>query len=165
MSEPQRDSNFMRTIDREIVSAHVYSSDGKLLMARNTHPAAGVVYGDCWKIPGGGVETGETKLQTLVREVQEETGIDITPFEVELVEDSMTGEAEKTLRETGERVFAKMKFFTYKVTLDKPANKITVTLDPHEFNEYQWFELPELKSLKLSPPSVELFSKLGYLQS
>ena len=154
----------MRTIDREIVSAHVYSSDGKLLMARNTHSAAGVVYGDCWKIPGGGVEAGETKLQTLVREVQEETGIDITPFEVELVEDSMTGEAEKILRETGERVLAKMKFFTYKVTLHKPINKITVTLDPHEFNEYQWFELSELKSLKLSPPSVELFTKLGYLK-
>lgn len=154
----------MRTIDREIVSAHIYSSDGKLLMARNTHPAAGVVYGDCWKIPGGGVEVGETKSQTLVREVQEETGVDITPFKAELVEDSMTGEAEKTLRETGERVLAKMKFFTYKVVLDKPSDQITVTLDPHEFNEYQWFELSELKSLKLSPPSVELFTKLGFLK-
>ena len=153
----------MRTIDREIVSAHVYSSDGKLLMARNTHPAAGVVYGDCWKISGGGVDPGETQLQTLVREVQEETGIDIMPFEVELVEDLMTGEAEKTLRETGEQVLAKMKFFTYKVVLDKPANQISVTLDPHEFNEYKWVDLVELKTLKLSPPSVELFTKLGFL--
>ncbi len=154
----------MRTIDREIVSAHVYSSDGKLLMARNTHLASGVVYGDSWKIPGGGVETGESKLQTLVREVREETGIDITPYEVELVEDSITGESEKTLRETGERVIAKMKFFTYKVILDKPANQITITLDPHEFNEYRWFELSELKSLKLAPPSIELFNKLGFLK-
>ncbi len=153
----------MRIIDREIVSAHVYSSDGKLLMARNIHPAAGVVYGDCWKIPGGGVEVGETKLQTLVREVQEETGINIAPFHAELVDDSMVGESEKTLRETGERVLAKMKFFTYKIVLDKPADQISVILDPHEFSEYKWFGLSELKTLKLSPPSVELFTKLGFL--
>lgn len=153
----------MRTIDREIVSGHIYSSDGKLLMARNTHPAAGVVYGDCWKIPGGGVDPGETKLETLMREVQEETGIDITTFHTELIEDSMVGEAEKVLRETGERVVAKMKFFTYKVVLDKPAAEILVTLDPHEFNEYRWVDIFELKSLKLSPPSVELFTKLRFL--
>lgn len=153
----------MRTIDREIVSAHVYSSDGKLLLARNTDPAAGVVYGDCWKIPGGGVEPGETKLETLVREVREEVGIDITSFQVELVDDSMTGEAEKNLRGTGERVLAKMKFSTYKVKLDTPADQITVTLDPHEFNEYRWVEISELESLKVSPPSVELFKKLGYI--
>lgn len=153
----------MRTINREIVSGHIYSSDGRLLMARNTHPTAGVVYGDCWKIPGGGIEIGETKLETLTREVREETGIDITPFQAELLDDSMIGEAEKILRGIGERVLAKMKFFTYKVVLDKPYSQILVTLDPHEFNEYQWFELSELKSLKLSPPSIELFEKLGYL--
>ena len=119
----------MRTIERDIVSGHIYSGDGKLLLARNTHPEAGVVYGDCWKIPGGGVETGETKIQTLVREVQEESGIDITPFGIELVDNSMIGEAEKVLRESGEKVLAKMKFFTYKVTLDKPAAQISVTLD------------------------------------
>ena len=153
----------MRTIDREIVSAHLYSTDGKLLMARNTHPAAGGVYGDCWKIPGGGVEAGETKLQTLVREVQEEAGIDISALPVELLDDTMVGEAEKNIRETGERVLAKMKFFTYKVVLDKPAAQIPVTLDPHEFDEYRWLELSEIKSLKLSPPSIELLTKLGLL--
>jgi len=153
----------MRTINREIVSAHIYSSDKKLLMARNTNPAAGVAYGDCWKIPGGGVEAGETQLQTLVREIQEETGIDIDPLHTELIEDSMIGEAEKIIRETGERVLAKMKFFMYKVVLDKPANQIPVTLDPYEFNEYKWCDLSELKTLKLSPPSIELFTKLGFL--
>lgn len=153
----------MRTIEREIVSAHLYSSDGALLLARNTHPAAGVVYSDCWKIPGGGVEQGETQLQTLVREVQEEVGIDIAMFPVESVSDPMTGEAEKTLRDTGERVLAKMTFFTYKVVLDKPAANIPVTLDPHEFNEYIWVRLSELRTLSLSPPSTELFTKLGLL--
>lgn len=153
----------MRTIDREIVAAHVYSSDGKLLMARNTHPEAAVIYGDSWKIPGGAIEAGETKVQALVREVLEEIGINITPFQVEAIDHVMTGIAEKTLSDTGEKVLAKMRFFTYKVVLDKPADQIVVTLDQREFTEYQWFELSELKFAKLNPPSIEMFGKLGYL--
>jgi 8-oxo-dGTP pyrophosphatase MutT (NUDIX family) len=153
----------MRTINREIVSAHIYSSDGKLLMTRNSNPESGVVYGDCWKIPGGGVDDGETHTETVIREVAEETGIDISTYELILVSDNMTGESEKILRETGEKVLVKMNFYVYKVVLDKPANQIEVTLDPHEFDEYKWIEISELKNLKLSPPSVELFTKLGLL--
>lgn len=153
----------MRTINRDIVAAHVYSSDGKLFLARNTHPAAGVVYGDCWKLPGGGVEQGETHTQTLIREIQEESGIDITNFPIELVDDTAAGESEKTLRDTGERVLAKMKFFVYKVIINKPAADIEVVLNPNEFDEYKWVSIPELKTSKLSPPSVELFTKLGFL--
>ncbi len=153
----------MRTIHREIVSAHIYSNDGKLLMARNTEADAGVVYGDCWKLPGGGIEAGETPLETLVREVQEETGLNITALPVELVADSIVGESEKVLKETGERVLVKMKFFTYKVILPDIANEIRITLEPSEFTEYRWFELSELKTIRLAPPSVELFTKLGFL--
>lgn len=132
-------------------------------MARNTDPAAGVLYEDSWKIPGGGRDPGETQAQTLTRELEEETGIDVTSFEIELVDGSLTGEAEKTLRDSGERVLASMKFFTYKVVLDTPHDQVLIVLDSHEFNEYQWFDHSELKTIKLCPPSVELFTKLGYL--
>lgn len=153
----------MRTIEREIVAGHIYSGDGKLFLARNTKVDAGVVYGDCWKIPGGGVESGETKIEALIREVKEEIGIDISSFKFELADDSMKGEAEKVLRDTGEKVIAKMNFFTYKVVLDKSAKDIPVVLDIDEFDEYEWVEISDLKNFKLSPPSVELFTKLGML--
>lgn len=146
-----------------IVSAHVYSGDGKLLMARNAEPDTGVVYGNLWKIPGGGVEEGETHEETLAREVREEVGIDIAPHHIERLEPVLHGEAEKSLRDTGERVLAKMTFITYKVVLDKPASEISITLDPHEFTEYRWFDLDELGSVELSPASVELFTVLGLL--
>ena len=132
-------------------------------MARNSDLSGGGVYGDCWKIPGGGVDPGETLQQALTREVREETGIDISTIPITLVDDSMTGEAEKNLRDTGERVLAKMKFYTYRATLNIPSVEVRVILDPHEFNEYRWVQISELKQLKLSPPSLALFGELGYI--
>ena len=152
----------MRTIEREIVAAHLYSSDGKLFMAIDG-PTISSVYPGCWKIVGGGVEEGESRRDALRREILEETGLDVSPYVMELVDDTMTGESEKTLKKTGEKVLVKMKFYSYKVVLDKPAEQIVINLDPQEFAEYRWVSIPELKSLKLSPPSIEIFTKLGYL--
>ena len=52
-------------------------SGGKLLLGRR---AAHRSYPDCWDIIGGHVEPGETIEQTLVREVEEETGVTPTQF-------------------------------------------------------------------------------------
>lgn len=52
------------------VSAFVLNDQGHLLMIRRTD-------NDLYAIPGGQLELGETLSQTAVREVKEETGIDI----------------------------------------------------------------------------------------
>jgi len=92
----------------------------------------------------------------------EEAGIDISKYPMEFVSDG-TGEAEKTLKETGERVLAKMKFYRYKIIMDdKNADEIPVTLN-YEHTEYHWTDPSELKTMKLTPPSIEVFKQLGYL--
>ena len=152
----------MRTINRTIVAANIWSSDAKIFMALD-NPKHGGVYSGCWKIPGGGLEEGESLIEGVIRETKEEIGLDISTFPIELIDDTMTGESEKTLKDTGERVIVKMRFYEYKIVLDKPADEILINLDNKEFAEYKWFTVPELKTIKLSPPSIEILTKLGLL--
>lgn len=53
------------------VSALVRNERGQILMIHRTD-------NDKYSIPGGGMEVGETPAQAVVREVEEETGIDVT---------------------------------------------------------------------------------------
>jgi 8-oxo-dGTP pyrophosphatase MutT (NUDIX family) len=153
----------MKEIERDIVSALIFAKDGKLFQGMKDSRKGGV-YSDCWHIPGGGVDEGETKEEALKREIKEETGIDISGYEIILVDDAGRGESDKTLK-TGEKTRCKMKFFVYKVEIrDKNAAEIKVSLDD-DLNKFRWTDPKELSNLKLTPPSVELFKKLGYLQS
>lgn len=61
----------------------VIVQDGQvLLVQRGTEPALGR-----WSIPGGLIEVGESLTEAVVREVREETGLDVEPIElVELLD-------------------------------------------------------------------------------
>src|SRR5580700_9463476 len=115
----------MRTIHRTIVSALIFSKDGKLLMGMKD-PNGGGVYADCWHIPGGGVDEGETQEQALQRELFEEVGINTDDCKVVLADDMGTGESKKTLKETNEEVLCKMQFNVYQVDVPELADDIKV---------------------------------------
>src|SRR3954463_6150734 len=55
------------------VGAVVHDAAGRLLLIRRGHePSRGL-----WSLPGGRIEAGETAEQAVVREVREETGLEV----------------------------------------------------------------------------------------
>lgn len=151
----------MRRTHRDVVSALFFSKDNKLLMGKKD-PKAGGVYKGSWHIPGGGVNENEDKVQALIREVKEEVGIDVSKAKIELIDDQGKGESEKILKETGEKVVVEMDFFVYRINLQRKSHEVNVQLNS-DLVAYKWFNLNELKRAILTPPSVYLFEKLGYL--
>jgi 8-oxo-dGTP pyrophosphatase MutT (NUDIX family) len=150
----------MRTIERDIVSALVFSSDGKLLLGKKD-PHGGGVYADCWHIPGGGIDDDESQLGALRRELLEETGIDTGICTVTLADDKGTGESEKTLKENGETVLCHMRFYVYRVEV--PLRADIIPLQPNDdLHSLAWVSLADLKNYKLTAPSIALFARLGY---
>ncbi len=69
--------HWLATLDRRVSSSSVAicTSDGRVVVVK-AH------YKKYWSFPGGIVDKGETPLQAAVREVREETGIDISNIEL-----------------------------------------------------------------------------------
>ena len=57
------------------VGAVIRDDSGRLLLIKRGHePNAGM-----WSLPGGRIEPGETDAEALVREMREETGLEVEP--------------------------------------------------------------------------------------
>ncbi len=69
MSEPAASSGPAPEV---CVGAVAVDADRLLLVRRGHGPAAG-----CWSIPGGRVQPGESLAEAVVREVAEETGLEV----------------------------------------------------------------------------------------
>ena len=88
--------------------------DNRILMVRQDHPERKV-----WMVPGGSIEEGESSAQAAVREVLEETGLEIE-----------TGGLIWHVEEVSERGQRFVNFFRAKVT----GGELKLGMDP-EFSE------------------------------
>lgn len=149
----------MKHKDRIIVSAILLTTDKKILLGRTRK---GGVYDDCWHIPGGGVEPGESMSDALKREVMEEVGIDISGKETRLVFDKDSAEAVKTNRETGEEFLVTMHFNDYLIELGVSSENVGAVLSD-DIVSFTWAPLASLKDYKLTPPSIKLFKVMGWI--
>jgi mutator protein MutT len=62
--------------NRKRVSVALIEQSGKILVARRKE---GAFLGNYWELPGGGMQDGESPEECVVREVREETGLDVRP--------------------------------------------------------------------------------------
>jgi ADP-ribose pyrophosphatase YjhB (NUDIX family) len=75
------------------VGVVVWQRDRVLLIRRGHPPGAGQ-----WGLPGGAQQLGETLFEAAVREVQEETGLAVTPYGVITAVDGISRDADGQVR-------------------------------------------------------------------
>ncbi|MFC7077943.1 NUDIX hydrolase [Haloarcula halophila] len=95
------------------VGGLVEDDDGRVLFVRE-----GDSYEDAtWKLPGGGVEAGESRAEALVREIREETGVTVAVEELLAVSEITVAHGDRS---------AQFHFGTYRAT----PETTTLTDDP-----------------------------------
>jgi mutator protein MutT len=115
------------------VSAFIVN-EGKALMVKRSDTE--MSYPGLYELPGGHLEYGESFEHALIREVKEETGLDIQPGSPYF---AFTYEDMKKQVHTGE-----VHFFATVISENK------VTLNPEEHSEYRWISAQEVKGYKCS---------------
>jgi nucleoside triphosphatase len=154
-------TDHMRTIHLEIVSPFIFSNDMCILLGKSL---PGGVYPGYMLIPGGGVEPGESLLDAVRREVKEEVGLILDDARITHVDDSLADAAEKTLRDTGERVLVDMHFNIFRIDIPRPATAIAVQAGD-DFSDVEWVAFRDLPSKKLPETTKKTLRDFGILAS
>jgi 8-oxo-dGTP pyrophosphatase MutT (NUDIX family) len=66
------------TVERNVVRLVVLEASGRVLLL-HVRDATQPEFGTLWELPGGGIEAGENYVQAAIRELREETGMEIGP--------------------------------------------------------------------------------------
>jgi 8-oxo-dGTP pyrophosphatase MutT (NUDIX family) len=150
----------LRRIDRDIVAAVVVSADDCILLGKKD-PAKGGVYPNSWHLPGGGTD-GEDLLMALGRELFQEINLPtLDGLNVSLLDDQGRGSSQKTLA-GGEVIMCDMKFYVFKVAIREISSN-TAFNPGSDLIELRWIPRTDLQNLDLTPPSRELFTRLGWI--
>lgn len=134
----QKPSSFIPTLSA--VGCFIQRYNEILLLKRASHKAEG----NTWGIPGGKVESSETPLQAILREVKEETGILI---DSEKAKDIGTN----YLYLSNKRVA----FHMYHLWLNKDKPEIILSADEHV--DYRWVSVETALQMDLMPGEIESF--------
>lgn len=130
-----------------ICSVAIIEKNGKYLMgnkARDVGP-----YPNTWRLPGGGVEEGESPEEAVKREVMEETGLEVT-------------RAEKVghLEDEEPNKHGEMTHYTFHIFRVEVVGKESVT---EEFPELVWVDKSELSDTPLARPTIKYFKRIGLM--
>jgi 8-oxo-dGTP diphosphatase len=114
--------------------------DGRILVARRARgPALGV-----WTLPGGVVEAGETLTEALVREIKEETAMEVEPV-------ALAGHREVLVRDDGGRLARHFVILCFAARWLKGEPVLN-----EELADARWLRPAELSGLKTTEGLAEI---------
>jgi mutator protein MutT len=122
-----RDASLVRVV------AGVFRLNGQVLLCHRRPDRAS--WPDAWDLPGGHIDNGESTAEALVRELEEELGVQVEPPE---------GSPWMTLR-VGT---VELNLYLVERWLGEPRN---VAVEEHD--DIGWFEADDLNLLELAHPS------------
>jgi mutator protein MutT len=114
-----------------------------LLTVRGKPPSEGM-----WGLPGGAVEVGETVEEALVREVREETGLDVRPLKLVAVLDSVT-------KDDDDRV--KYHYVLFEYLCEYLSGEVHADSDAVDT---RWVPLADLDSVQVMPTTRRFIQKI-----
>jgi len=121
----------------EVAACFLFDKDNVLFLKRQPHKPQG----NTWGIPGGKMEKGETAKEAVLRELKEETGLDLVNQEVKY-------HGKVYIRyPTGDFIY-----HMFEHVLNKRPE---VLIDPSEHSAYKWITFKEALSLPLIPGEEE----------
>jgi len=126
------------------VSAAIFR-DGRVLIVRRARPPAHGLY----TLPGGGVELGETLEQAVIREVREETALDIEPIDLVGFRQAIARDAEGRV----ERHFVILPFAARWIAGDVLLNE--------ELSDAHWLAPAEVSGLKTTEGLAQVVATAG----
>lgn len=103
--------------------------------AKTAQDTGGIYEPDSWTLPGGKQEYEETTQETGIREVKEETNLDVKDLKVFYVSDDIAPDR-------------------HYVTIDYVTEKFTGTLkamEPTKIDKWEWFDIHNLPQNLYSP--------------
>lgn len=132
------------------VGVGVIIRDGnKILLGhrcKDKEDTGGIIGRDTWSLPGGKQEYNETFYETGIREIKEETNLDLTNLKLVTVCDDIGDDRH---------------FITITLLTDDFSGELKVT-EPLKNDEWKWFDIDDLPD-NLYPPSKN--SIKGYKES
>jgi 8-oxo-dGTP diphosphatase len=104
---------------------------------------------DCWDFPGGGMEIGESIRDTLIREVREETGMDIDQGPLVTVADNTVSVGLNPNKPSIIRIY----YLGLNPRGDTANTDFTKSEQEHS-GPPKWFDVEEAKKLRFYPSSI-----------
>lgn len=127
------------------VGALIHDGEGKFLMVR-THK-----WSNRWGIPGGKIERGETCEQALIREIREETALEVSDVRFVFVQESIDSPD-----------FIRPEHFILLNYLAKAVSKEVVLNE--EAEEFAWVSFDEALAMDLNKATRVLFAEIARQQ-